>query len=254
MLTNYDILPTDKLPGLHMIGTVTRRFLISYPVKPELLNPFLPPGAEISTQFGYAWVSACFVNIKQMRPSIVPNGLGMEFNYLIHRTRAKLPYPDQKKRESVLVLEPNINRKFFSRVGLVTPGIQFIAQKILLTETQNFWSIVMKNEIGETLYEAEILKASIDHKLPTSSRFPNLAFTDEFLLGVSHGGIWQKNESRLRLLAETHEPWKTFAGTCKTKKNAFLTSLSGQLIEADHVITMTEIPHYFALHGMDVKC
>src|SRR5438270_8608110 len=107
MTTRYDIDPTTPLPGLHLEGTVTRRFLINYPVPPESLARFLPPGGEVSTCAGSAWVSACFVNINDMRPSLAPEAVGLGFNYLVHRTRARLPYPDGTKRESVLVLEAN---------------------------------------------------------------------------------------------------------------------------------------------------
>src|SRR5437868_9474493 len=129
MVSTYDIAPTKPLSGLHLDGTVTRRFLINYPVPPESLDRFLPPGAELSIWAGSAWVSACFVNIKDMRPSFAPEALGFEFNYLIHRTRARLPYPDGTKRESVLVLEPNINRKLFSSLGQMTAGVRFLSRQ-----------------------------------------------------------------------------------------------------------------------------
>src|SRR6267142_2213960 len=102
-----NLAPTDRLRGLHMQGVVTRRFLVTYPVPPEALAAAVPPGAELLLHQGLAWVSACFVHIAGMRPSIVPEAFGIQFNYLIHRTLARLPYPDGKLRPSVLVLEAN---------------------------------------------------------------------------------------------------------------------------------------------------
>src|SRR5437764_15052760 len=100
-----------------------------------------------------------------MRPSIVPRSvaapLGMEFNYLIHRTRARLPYPDGTKRESVLVLEPNINRKLFSSLGQMTAGVRFLSRQIELTERADSWHLLMRNEPGDILYDAEIPRSSI---------------------------------------------------------------------------------------------
>ncbi len=249
----FDIPPTKRLSGLHLDGTVMRRFLINYPVPPEALDRFLPPGAELSTWAGFAWVSACFVKIERMRPSPVPEALGgIEFNYLIHRTRARLPYPDGKKRESVLVLEPNINRKFFSHIGRKTPGVNFTYRDISLTSTAESYRITMKEKSGALLYEAELPKASFKKKLPDSSRFTDVEQADDFLLGVSYGGEWQAGAKRLRLFAETHDPWEASVGTCHTTRNVFLEGL-GLRPEADHVITMTRIPHYFALFGDDVK-
>ena len=72
-----------------MVGTVVRRFLISSAVPPEALASHVPPGAELSLFDGKAWVSACFVRMDDMRPSFTPSALGVKYNYLIHRTRAR---------------------------------------------------------------------------------------------------------------------------------------------------------------------
>ena len=88
MTTSYDIQPTEPLSGIHMLGTVVRRFLISYAVPPEALTGHIPPGAELSLYGGKAWVSACFVHMNDMRPSFASAPLGMRYHYLIHRTRA----------------------------------------------------------------------------------------------------------------------------------------------------------------------
>ena len=253
MPASYDIEPTSRLPGLHLDGMVTRRFLISYPVPVEALGRFLPPGAEVSTWAGSAWLSACFVNIKHMRPSLVPGELGIEFNYLVHRTRAWLPYPDGTRRESVLVLEANINRKLFSSIGRATAGVRFRNRHIALTETGDSWTLTMHKEPGVTLYEADIPKSSITQELPGESRFENIDEADRFLLGVSYGGEWHANTRQLRLFAETHDPWIASAGTARTRCYKLLESLGVRSPEADHVITMTETPHHFAMFGVNVK-
>ena len=253
MPMDYDINPTQRLPGLHIAGMVTRRFLINYPVAPNMLLPLLPPGAEVSTWDRCAWVSACFVNVQHMRPSGIPRTLGMEFNYLIHRTRARLPFPDGVKREAVLVLEPNINRRVFASIGRKIPGVRFLAREIVLTEAADSWNLCLRDRSNIMLYEAEISKASVGKTPPQGSQFSSIQEADRFLLGVSYGGEWTADTGRLRLLAETHDPWETFMATCHTKRNVFLESLTGQSIQADHVITMTHIPHYFALSAVDVK-
>lgn len=238
---------------MHLQGTVVRRFLINYPIPPDVLGRFLPPGSELSTWGGFAWVSACFVKLVRMRPSVIPGELGgIGFNYLIHRTKARLPYPDGKKRESVLVLEPNINSKLFSYMGRIAPGVNFIPRDISLQATADSYRITMKEQSGALLYDAELPRSSFKKQLPDGSCFPSLEEADKFLLGVSYGGEWQEDDRRLRLFAETHEPWVALAGTCRTRRNAFLESL-GQRPEADNVITMIRIPHYFALFGSAVQ-
>ena len=252
-MSNYDLAPTDPLSGLHMKGTVTRRFLITYPVPPEILSAAVPPGAELSLHDGLAWVSACFVNITAMRPSVLPEWMGMGFNYLIHRTRARLPYPAGKLRESVLVLEANIDRSILGALARRLTGVQFRVRDITLTEGSESWTVRMTN-VGQILYEAEIRKDSIGRDLAPSSRFVSASEADHFLLGVSFGAEWHPDSGGLELLAETHDPWETLVGACDTRHHAYLESVGITAPEADHVITMTDILHNFALRGVKVRC
>jgi uncharacterized protein YqjF (DUF2071 family) len=247
---DYELDCLQPLTGLHLVGTVTRRFLISYPVEPELLASRVPPGAELSLAAGKAWVSACFVHIDDMRPAGTPRALGMQFHYLIHRTRALLPYPDGVRRESVLILEPNIDRSLLSCLGRLSAGVRFEVRDVTLEESSAGWRLRM-SRADELLFDAEIPRDFTD-VLPAGSRFASAQAADAFLLGVAYGGEWHSDRERLRLLAETHDPWSTLVGTCRTHTNAFLEALGAGGTEADHVITMTDIPHYFAMRGFDV--
>ena len=246
MAVPFDLAPTDRLSGIHMVGTVVRRFLISYPVSPDALSDHLPPGAECATHNGVAWVSACFVRMDDMRPNILPRFAGMGFHYLIHRTRARLPFPDGQLREAVLVLQPNINRRLLSTFGAWLTGVGFQTRQIDFTEDADHWRIRMTYK-RELLYDATILKSSCSESISSESRFETAKQADDFLLGVSFGGQWVKGQRRLKLLPETHEPWTTTACTCVTHKNRFLETLGVDLVEADHAITMEQIPHYFGI-------
>lgn len=242
----FDLAPTDRLSGIHMVGTVVRRFLISYPVVPELLLEHLPPGAECATHDGFAWVSACFVRMDDMRPNLLPGFLGMGFNYLIHRTRARLPFPDGSLREAVLVLQPNINRPLLSTFGSLLTGVGFQTRTIDFTEDDESWRIRMSCE-SDLLYDATIVKSSCSESISGESRFTTAKEADEFLLGVSFGGQWIRGQRKLKLLPETHDPWVTQTCTCVTHRNRFLETLGADAVEADHSITMTQIPHYFGI-------
>jgi uncharacterized protein YqjF (DUF2071 family) len=248
-----DLAPTEPLRGFHMKGVVTRRFLITYAVPPETLRTAVPPGGELVLHNGLAWVSACFVHIAGMRPSGVPGWLGINFNYLIHRTLARLPYPDGKLRNTVLVLEANINRPVLGAIARKMTGVRFHIRDISLTDLADSW-IVRMTERDDVVYEAEIYKRSIGEETDHRSQFKSATEADRFLLGISFGAQWEPEARQIKLLAETHDPWKTYVGQCTTNRHALLISLGVQQISADHVITMTDIPHYFALRGLVVPC
>ena len=185
-----------------MKGTVTRRFLVTYPVPPEALEFAVPPGGELVLHNGLAWVSACFVHLAGMRPSWVPEILGTDFNYLIHRTMAWLPYPDGKRRSTVLVLEANINRPLLGVIARKTTGVRFRIRDITLDDLDESWIVRMK-EGQNVLYEAEIDKRSIGQQIDARSQFANASEADRFLLGISFGAQWEPESRQIKLLAET---------------------------------------------------
>jgi hypothetical protein len=187
-----------------------------------------------------------------MRLSFTPSALGVKYNYLIHRTRARLPFPDGKTREGVLVLEPNINSRLLAGAGARITQIGFKKRDIRLDKVDAGWRIQMIH-MGETLYDATISFAESRTELPPGSCFSDPAEADRFLLGVSHGGEWARERACLYLLPETHEPWQTLVSSCETRVNRFLDELGYSQAVADHVITMADIPHYFGLRPVTVK-
>lgn len=246
MNDRFDLAPTEPLRGAHLCGTVDRRFLISHPVPPEALERFLPPGAELSLHRGRAWVSACFVHMEDMRPSFAPPGFGLAYSYLIHRTRARLPFPDGELREGVLVLEPNLNRRLLAAAGRGLTGIRFHRRDIELAESDDAWTLRMTLQ-GRVMYEATLSKTLEGPALPPGSRFGSVREAERFLLGVSHGGQWSPATSTLRLLPETHEPRETLATRCETRTNVFLDELGCGEAPADHALSMTNVAHWFGL-------
>jgi uncharacterized protein YqjF (DUF2071 family) len=248
---SFDLKPTDSLAGLHMQGIVRRRFLINYPVEPSLLEPFVPPGGELSLHQGKAWLSDCFVHISNMRPSWVPRALGITFHYLIHRTRAVLPFPDGKKREAVLVLDPSMDSRLLNVFGAPMTGVPFKRRPIDFVTDGSAWRLGVRQGKG-LIYEAMIRGSSFGTEMPTNSPFSSLSQADDFLLGVSYGGSWNRETGTLHLLAETHEPWRAQVGTCDIRRNAFLEGLGFDTPRADHVITMVDCPHFFAVKSHKV--
>lgn len=243
------------MPGPHLNGLVTRRFLVDYPVPPSVLQPFLPPGGELALWGGAAWLSACIVNIRHMRPSPLPAFLGAEFNYLVHRTRARLPFPDGRKRDAVLIIEANLDNSLFSVIGRLTSKIRFNTRQIALRETADSWRLMMREKSGEALYDASVPKSSVGGELPPGSLFSSTGQADRFIAGVSYGGQWHPDDGRLRLIPETHSPWKVLVGSSLTRRNAFLEQLCGRdrAPQADHAILITAVPHHFPIFGVAVR-
>ncbi|HLF05794.1 MAG TPA: DUF2071 domain-containing protein [Thermoplasmata archaeon] len=252
MAIDCDIRSTDRLPGVYLAGTVGIRFLVNYAVPPDSLQPLMPPGCAVSTHNGLAWLSVCAVRLEKLRPSILPRLAGVSFNYLILRTVAELPYPDGKKRNSVMILESNIGGRLAARAGLVT-GIRPVLRKIDIDEDVRGWRLRMWSVEGQPLYDAEFPKIVMGQRLPEGSSFADRDDSFRFLMEMSFGAAWDQKSGVISLLAETHDPCISLVGAAKTTRFDFLDGLTKPRPEADHVIIMQAVPHQFALRGLKVK-
>ncbi len=249
MVLDYDLQPTDPIGVPHLVGTVDRRFLITYPLSPDSLEPYLPPGSELETFAGKAWVSVCAVRISGLRPSWWPKPFGIHAQYVIYRTVATLPFPDRKSRRSVLILEANLNTRLATILAGKVTGIAPRRRPIQLEQDHQAWRVELKEHDGTTRYAAEIPREGISAALPAGSAFPSSAAASHFILEMSYGGEWLRERGAIRLLAETHAASGLEFGSCTTKVNTVVERLAGRSVEADHVLVMTNVPHQFALRG-----
>jgi hypothetical protein len=250
----FDLAPSGRLRGLHLIGTVAHRFVINYAVPTNALLPMVPPGAELLLWRGRAWVSACYAEVHHLRPSWLPPMAGIGFRYLIHRTLAHLPFPDGSRHSAALVLDAAADRRGIAALSRTTTGMRFHVRPIKLVESDDRWLISMSNRSGAALFEAEIRRDCLCGTMPDRSLFASLAEAERCFLGHGYRGQWQPHKRRIRLLAQTHEPWQVLAGQATTRCHKFLESLCGQPTEADHVLTTTSVQHGFAARAINVPC
>ncbi len=229
--------PTARLPGFHFRGVVEQRVIANYPVEPAKLEGRMPPGATLWTDQGTAWLSACFVQLRHVRPAGAPKRLGLPMRYLVHRTMAHVPFPDGKRRKAVLVLEayasPALQRWAGAKVGA-----PFRPARIEWGRQGRSFHVQAWGPDGRPLYEARS-KAS-----PGSKRFPRLADADAAILGMAWGSF--HDGDGWRLFPETHDPWQAYGLDVETAAYALRDAL-GSRGEADHAIAMEDCPHQFGL-------
>jgi hypothetical protein len=148
------------------------------------------------------------------------------------------------------MLESNINRRLATILGGATAGITTNLRPVRLTEDEDGWRVEMTEREGKILYSAEIPHQQISRTLPEDSVFPNATEASRFILEMSFGGQWLPRKKSVCLLAETHVPCDLAFARCKTTVNTFVEGLAGKSVDADHVLSMTNVPHQFALRGV----
>lgn len=81
-----------RLPVLS--GLIRRRILLNFRVVPEVLSKVLPKGFKLKLHRGYGIAGICLIRLEHVRPSWVPESLGVNSENAAHRI-AVLPEVDE---------------------------------------------------------------------------------------------------------------------------------------------------------------
>lgn len=229
--------PTASLDGLHFRGVVQQRIIANYRLPVDLVRPLVPEDADLWTggPGGDAWVSACFVQMRHVRPAGVPPWAGASLRYLVHRTMARVPFPDGRRRKAVYVLAAYASPMLPRVAARILGGAPFAPATITWGRTADGFRVRAERQ-GEVLYDATTRRAF------ASAVFADVAQADEAILGMAWGSYKRRE---WKLFPETHEPWDAYGLRQTTARNAFLQGLGAGGVEADHVLAMERSPHSF---------
>ncbi len=227
--------PTARLSGLHFRAIVEQRIIANYPVPPAVVRPLIPSDARLWELDGRAWISACFVQMRHVRPTGFPRWAGVPLRYLVHRTMAEVPFPDGRLRKAVYVLEAYGDPPLQRAMARVLGGAPFRPSHIEWRRHGDGFYLSVSRD-GAPIYQARSKPGF------ASSVFPDIAAADHAILGMAWGS---SNDGRWSLFPETHEPWNAYSLVQTTEVNTFRDGLGLKGIEADNVVGMQDCPHSF---------
>jgi hypothetical protein len=171
-------------------GTIARRVLLNYRIRPDILAKALPEPFRPKTYAGWGVGGICMIRFKGLRPMGVPALLGMGSENAAHRIAVSWNQNDDE-REGVYIPRRDTNSWFNKTLGgTVFPGI-FNRSRFEVKETADSVSVEIVREDGGI--EAAFTGSTTD-ALPPTSVFPNLhEATNFFSLGAT--GYSATNES-----------------------------------------------------------
>jgi hypothetical protein len=173
-----------KLPVIR--GTIDRRILVNYRVRPEAIARVLPPPFRPKLVDGWAIAGICLIRLKQVRPPGVPAPLGVTSENAAHRIAvewddlAAKGVPPQRsgvfipRRDSSSCINTALGGRLF-------PGVHHHAH-FDVQETDRTVSLSMRGDGVRVDVEGEVTEA-----LPAGSIFPSLAAASAFFESGSLG-------------------------------------------------------------------
>jgi hypothetical protein len=83
---------------------------LTYALPPDVLRPLLPPGLELDTYDGHAFVAVALVQTEQLRPAALPAALGQNFLLAGYRIFTTFTLPGGKTMRGLRILRSDADR------------------------------------------------------------------------------------------------------------------------------------------------
>ena len=164
-----------KLTALQ--GVVRRRVLLNFRVDPEVIQRQLPEPFRAKLVGGWAIAGICLIRLEQLRPSGLPQALGLSSENAAHRVAVTWADPNGQEREGVYVLRRDTSSPLNALVGgRFFPG-EHDRARFSVQEDAHTLELVMRTLDG--LADVR-LKAHPSQDLPSSSAFGSLAGASRF--------------------------------------------------------------------------
>ena len=90
---------------------------LTYALPPEVLRPLLPPGLELDTYHGYAFLAVALVQTESLRPAFLPTTLGQDFFLAGYRIFTRFTTPGGQAVRGLRILRSDADRS-----GMVVGG------------------------------------------------------------------------------------------------------------------------------------
>lgn len=214
-------------------GVIKRRLLVNFRADPEVVSPLLPDRFKAKLHKGKAVVGICLIRLEHMRPSGLPQPLGMSSENAAHRIAV-----EWEGEEGVYVPRRDTDSLVNQLIGgRLFPGEQHNARFQVQDDGREV-SLEMKSSDGEVSLKVVGREAAA---LPSSSIFSSIEEASGFFEKGEIGYSATHDSDRLEALALKTEAWKVAPFKVDEVYSSFFSDMAG--VEFDHALVMRDIPH-----------
>lgn len=108
-------------------GTIARRILLNFRVRPEALAELLPDSVTAEQHNGWAIAGVCLIRLEKLRPKGLPSGVGISSENMAHRIAIRYASKNGTK-PGVFIWRRETDRKMVQLLGgRVFPGVHHAA-------------------------------------------------------------------------------------------------------------------------------
>ncbi len=234
-----------------MRGTIERRILANYRVRPDVLAKQLPPPFRPKLVHGWGMAGICLIRLGGIRPRFIPRWLGIRSENAAHRIAVEWDTAG-KTNQGVFIPRRDTSSRLNSLVGgRLFPGIHSHA-RYTVNEIRDRFEVSLVSDDGVT--RVAIKAARVDC-LPAGSIFHSLAEASEFFRGGSLGYSTTPDPKTFQGLELRCPNWEVEPLAVESVESSYFDDLARfppTSIEFDCALLMRNIAHEW--HGQRDLC
>ena len=229
-------------------GVIDRRILVNFRVRPDSLQPLLPPPFRPKTIRGWGMAGICLIRLKQIRPRHLPAAIGISSENAAHRIAVQWER-DGKRHEGVYVARRDSSSHFNTIAGgRLFPGVHHHA-RFDIHENENSFRIELASDDGKIRM---LVDGSRALALPQTSIFESLSEASAFFEAGSVGYSPSINNDEYDGLELRSYQWKVEPLEVRRVESTFFSDTStfpSGSLEFDCALLMRGIEHEWHDHG-----
>ena len=229
-----------KLPVIQ--GLIRRRILANFRVDPDVMQQQLPTRFRPKLQRGFAVAGICLIRLEHIRPSFVPESIGLNSENAAHRV-AVLWEADGVTREGVFISRRDTNSQLNHLLGgRIFPG-EHHQSSFDVSESDSDIHFSLESADSEVTVKLEASPAS---ELPANSIFSSLAEASAFFEAGSLGYSVTHDPNRLDGLNLKTKEWQVQPLDVRSVSSSYFSDeaiFPRGSIDFDHALIMKNVSH-----------
>ena len=235
-----------RLPTIR--GIIDRRILVNYRVDPTIAARVVPAPFRPKITNGYAIAGICLIRLKQIRPEIIPIGLGLSSENAAHRIAVEWDH-NGSSHEGVYIPRRDTDSQMTTWLGgRLFPGEHHHANFVVQESNQHL----------QVAFQSDDRRASVSvdaqtcDTWPAGSIFNSLNDASEFFQRGSIGYSASQEVGRFDGLELQCEKWETTPLHVRAVSSSFFENTAEfpeGSVQFDSALLMKNIDHHWHAMG-----
>ena len=195
--------------------------VVTYAMKPEVLEPLLPRGLVLDVFGGYGYLAIAMVQTEHLRPSFLPEAMGRDFFLSGYRVFTRLDTASQSKR-GLRILRSDTNHGWMVRAGnlLTHYNYRLCKAEVASDSAELHWSIRTKGAEADLDVVARLGDGPAG--LPSGSPFKTMAEARKFAGPLPYTFDYEEETGSIIGILATRQQWEPQPVAVEVRRNTFL--------------------------------